>query len=176
VPLSPYITLGDLRAYLGDRDTLTDLEATGAISSASSMIERYTGRDFGPGTRVEAWAATGSTAYFPRATPIASLIYLFVDGAAVAGRIAVGRTAICREDKLPFTGEVEVTYSTLVAVPDDVKLATCITAQAILDSPAMDKNLTAMPGSMGGAYDGPGPGALPRSARSILDPLIRWSP
>lgn len=177
MPAAPYITAAELRAYLSlAPEDPGDFELEVVIAAASAAIEQFCNRDFGPGVRTEGYFQNfGGRVFYPRVPPVESITSATIDGVEVATRIVEGRRGIIRTDGGFWEGEVQITYSTVDPVPEDVKLAAKMTAQAIWESPALDKNLTGVQvgGLLSGAYDSGGPGFIPRGAQSLIAQRIR---
>ncbi|RVT96239.1 hypothetical protein EOD42_14090 [Rhodovarius crocodyli] len=174
MPLAPYATLQQLQDFLSEvsPDASRQADLYAALLRASSAVEDFCCRDFAPGQRTESkWAA--APIMTPRATPVASIISATQDGAPIELVKRMGGSVLARKDGLPFSGEVEVTYTTEAPVPNSVQMATLLTAQAMADAPAYDQNAggTQSAGLYSFSAHAGGAGSLPPAARALLEPL-----
>lgn len=172
MPASPYVTVADMRAWLGETDTSRDAALRGAIDAASAMVERWCGRDFAAAQRTEQVMGTGTAYLFPAVTPITAVASCTVDGRNVPVRFDA--TAVRRTDNWRFEMHepATLTYTAGYAdLPDDIVLATKLTAQAVYGAAALDPNLagesTVGFGSV--MYSPTGPGSIPRAAMALLE-------
>lgn len=172
--LAPYATLADLKARLGEETNARDAELTSFINAATDAVEQFCSRDFGAGTRTE--YGSGPAAFLmPRAEPVTSVTSLTIEGTVVAAKVILQRKAVARTDGLDIEGEWALVYVTNAPVPESVKLATLMTAQAMSDAPAFDANLTgvSVAGVVQGGFQQTGAGNIPLGAQSMLNPYIR---
>lgn len=177
MPLAPYITLAELQAHLSEPsplDPARQADMEGAILTASGLIEAHCSRDFAPGQRTETLLGNGSFV-MPKAKPVAVVTTFIVDGVPRDPKIQLKGAVVSRRDNGAVDGDVTITYSVSEAVPEPVKLATKLTAQAILDAPAFDQNGSGY--QAGGVYSTSmhqfGVGAIPPGAQTILSPFKR---
>lgn len=176
MPAAPYLTVADMRAWLGESDTLNDVAIKGAIDAASAAIERHCGRDFAAGQRTETVFGNGSPYLFPVNTPITAVAACTVDGLAVP--VAFDVMGVRRTDGAAFRNAwpVSLTYTAGHAqLPADLVQAAKYTAQAFYTSNAHDQNLAGenIPGFGSQMYSQTGPGSIPRGALVLLEPLRR---
>lgn len=172
--LAPYATLADLKARLGEETSARDAQLTGFLSAATDAVEQFCGRDFGAGTRTE-YGSGPIPFIMPRAEPVTAVTSLTIDGTLVSARVVLHRKGVVRTDGLDIMGEWVLVYVTDARVPESVKLATLMTAQAMSDAPAFDTNLTgvSVAGVVQGGFQQTGAGNIPLGAQSLLNPYIR---
>lgn len=172
--LAPYATLADLKARLGEETSARDAELTSFINAATDAIEQFCSRDFGAGTRTE-YGSGAANFIMPRAEPISAVTSLTIDGTVVASKVVLQRKGVARADGVEVEGDWALVYVTNAPVPESVKLATLMTAQAMSDAPAFDTNLTgvSVAGVVQGGFQQTGAGNIPLGAQSLLNPYIR---
>lgn len=172
--LAPYASLDDLKSRLGETTSDRDAELTDFLIDATSAVEDFTGRDFGPGTRTEAGRGSGPF-IMPRCIPVATVTSLTINGEAVTPVIELGGKVVSAKERPIIEGEWVLVYTTTEAVPRTVRNATLMTAQAMSDAPAMDGNLTGISvnGVIQGGFQPGGAGYIPTGAQSLLQPFVR---
>lgn len=173
--LTAYADLVELKKRIGEEGTDRDGDLTSFLISASSAINDFTGREFGPGTRTEYGWCSSRPFIMPKAEPIASVVQLKIEGTVVPARIEMGRKAVARADMGLIDGDWELTYIVSEEVPRAVMEAALMTAQAMADAPAFDHNMTtaSIGGVVQGAFQQSGAGYIPQGAQSLLRPLVR---
>jgi hypothetical protein len=176
MPAAPYVTLAEMKAWLGESGTTNDAAIQSAIDAASSAIERHCGRDFAPGQTTEEIWGTGAFYVFPRRTPITAVASCVISGVTIP--VAFNSISVKRQDGLFFGihDTVTLTYTAGASPIDaDVVLATKLTAQAIYGAPAMDQNLggESTVGFGSSSYAPQGPGGIPRAALGYLEKVVR---
>jgi hypothetical protein len=171
----PYITLAELKDWLDETGSDYDGQLLSAISAAEAMIDRFLGYSFGPKTLTEMVPGSGGPTIFPKLTPVTAVSSCTVDGQAVA--VTFNTIGVRRTDGgvFPLSSAIMLTYTGGLPVPDDVKTAMKMTAQAIFSSGDLDANMMgeAIAGAVQGSYQPGGPGSLPIAARTILQPIRR---
>lgn len=177
MPASAYIQLSDLKAWLGITEADDDNLLLAAIMAASGSIEDFCQRDFISAARTEIVYGNGSAYLYPRNTPIASVASVTMeDGTALAFQAEQSRirlTARQSPDQAPITVVYTAGYAQ-AALPEPVKLAVKMTAQAIYDSPAHDQNVMAENlGGFAATFQPGGAGFIPTAAQNLLRPYIR---
>jgi hypothetical protein len=176
MPAFPYVTVAEMRAWLGETDTSRDAALRAAIDAASAMIERWCGRDFATAQRTEQVMGTGTAYLFPTVTPITAVASCTVDGRAIPVRFDIA--AVRRTDSARFEMHEPATLTYTAGydeIPADVILATKLTAQAAYGAGAYDPNLAgeSTVGFGSQMYSQAGPGSMPRAAMALLEPLRR---
>lgn len=171
-----YVTLEEFKEWLDEPDGTYDNQMRAAIAAAEAMVDRFMGRSIGAKATTERVYGTGGGSVFPSRTPVSAVTSCVVDGRAVD----VGFTdiSVFRRDGGSFGSrdEILLTYTAgEAAIPEDVKTATKITAQAIYSAADLDANMTGenAGGVMGGNFQPGGPGSIPRAAQTILSPYRR---
>ena len=176
MPAAPYVTLAEMKAWLGEGGTENDAAIEDAIAKASRAVESHCGRDFAPAQRTEQVFGSGSQYLFMKHTPITAVASCTIRGQAIP--IDFNILAVRRADGGMFGihDNPVVTYTAGEAtIPADVVLATKLTAQAIYGAPAMDQNLAgeSTVGFGSSSYMPEGPGAVPRAAKDLLEKVMR---
>lgn len=144
-----------------------------AVAAAGRAVEAHCGRIFEAATRTETYDGTGSNSLPLRVWPITSIVSVTISDVAqtVADFYIDGRVMRWRKGLFPYAdGNVVVTY-VAGSLPDDVVLATIMTAQAMINAAAVDPNTLGE--SMAGysaSFAPEGAGSVPRGAQSLLTP------
>lgn len=176
MPAAAYVTLAAAKAWLGESGTENDAAIEDAIAKASQAVESYCSRDFASGQRTEQVFGSGSQFLFMKHTPITAVASCIVRGQAIS--VDFNIMAVRRTDGGTFGvhDAPVVTYTAgLAQIPEDVKLATLLTVQAIRGAPALDPNLAgeSTVGFGSASYMPEGPGTVPRAARDLLEKTLR---
>lgn len=181
MPAAAYIQLSDLKSWLGITDGDEDALLLAAILSASASIEDFCQHDLISAQRTEVVYGNGTAYLYPRNaaqdTPITAVASVTMeDGTALAFKAERTRIRLT-ERTAPDQAPITVVYTaghTQSAMPEAVKLATKMTAQAIYDSPAHDQNVMAENlGGFAATFQPGGAGFIPTAAQNLLRPYIR---
>jgi hypothetical protein len=172
----PYITLSELKVWLDEEDSTYDNHMLAAIAAAEAMVDQYLGRSLASATLTERVHGNGSRTLFPQRTPITAVSSCVVNGSAID--VGFDSISVWRKDGAWFdrSDEILLTYTAgFDVIPEDVKTATKITAQAIYSAADLDANMMSenIGGVVSGSYQPFGPGSLPPAARAILAPYRR---
>lgn len=168
------ITVAEAEAWLNITDPSESTGLVDQIEAASAAIEQYCSRKFESAAVTETYTGVGSGMIFLRRTPITAVASITVDNVIKTGfTFDYATIKLSNGEKFPEGSVIVVTYTAgYSSVPYDVRLATKITLQAMVNAQAMDPNL--MSESLGNVFSGGygewGPGALPRAARNLLAP------
>lgn len=173
----PYVTLDELKLFLDERTSEYDAELRVALAAAEAMCDQYMNRSLALATVTEQPLGTGSTPIYPRRTPITGVTSCTVDGNDVP--VTFNALWVRRKDGaywLP-TQNIVLTYTGgLAVIPEDVKTAVKIAAQAARDAPDFDANAVSESGAVNLSYQPGGPGSIPRASQTILSPYKRVHP
>jgi hypothetical protein len=170
----PYVTLDELKDFLGVTTGDHDNQLRAAIAAAEAMADAFMGRSLLSQQVTESVRPTDAPTIYPRRTPITAVASCLVDGTSVD--VTHSDIWVRRSNGAYFARSqvITLTYTGgLAAAPADVKTAIMITAQAVFDAGDLDANLLAEGGNFGGSYQPGGPGSLPRAAQTILAPYRR---
>ncbi len=170
-----YATLDEFKTWLDDPGSEYDGQMRSALAAAEAMVDRFLGRSMAVKAATERVYGSGGNSVFPARTPITAVSACLIDGEAV--EVGFTDISVYRKDGGSFgmRDEILVTYTAGATVPEDVKTATMITAQAIYSAADLDANMTGenVAGVLGGSYQPGGPGSIPPAARTILAPYRR---
>ncbi len=172
MPVAPYVTVSEMKNWLGETTSDNDEKLRSAALIASSLVESFCERDLASATKTETLYGNGSGWLFPRRTPITAVSSCVVDGAAVAVTLEPERIKRADNGIFEYQKAVTVTYTAGYAkLPEDVVHAVKLTAQAIYNSPAYDHNFQSenLSGVFSGSYHQFGPSNIPPAARFMLE-------
>jgi hypothetical protein len=172
MPAAPYVTVSELKGWLGETTSDNDEKLRSAALIASSLIERLCERDLSAATKVETLYGNGSCWLFPRRTPITAVSSCVVDGSSVPVTFEPERIKRTDSGIFEYQKAVTITFTAGYAkLPEDVVHAAKLTAQAIYNSPAYDQNFQAenLSGVFSGSYHQFGPSNIPPAARFMLE-------
>ncbi|MGG5810935.1 hypothetical protein [Falsiroseomonas sp. CW058] len=146
------------------------------LAAAGRAVEAHCNRVFEAAARTEVHDGTDSDGIPLRHQPVASISALRVGGAPVdlANVYADGPVLRWRGGFFPRgRGNVEVSY-TAGSLPEDVALATVMTAQAMINAATLDPNTTGeSTAGYSASFSPEGAGSIPRAAQSLLRPHIK---
>ena len=167
-----YVSLNDMKAWLGEKTTDNDAQISSAILVASSLIAGFCEYELLAATKTETIFGNGSKSLFPRRLPITAVASCMENGVAVP--VSFHPEAITRTDGYVFQAHAPVQVAFTAGydpLPDDVVHAAMLTAQAVYNSPAFDQNFQSenVAGVFSGAYHQFGPGNVPPAARLMLE-------
>jgi len=169
-----YITLAEAKSWLNVTDTSEDTVLLALIEAATSAVEGVADRTFTSATITESYTGMGSKFLFLHRTPITAVTSVSLADSGTTATVDFTKVNIRRTDGgiFPYGEKVVVTYTGgYTTIPQDVKMATKITLQAMRNAQAIDPNLggEALGGVFYGSFDMYGPGAVPRAARTLLN-------
>lgn len=172
MPAAPYVSVNDMKTWLGETTSDNDEKLRSAALIASSLIESFCERDLASAAKTETLYGNGSRWLLPRRTPITAVASCLVEGVSVP--VSFEPTRIKRTDNSIFEYQQAVTLTFTAGytkLPDDVAHATKLTAQAIYNSPAYDQNFQTenLSGVFSGSYHQFGPSNIPPAARLMLE-------
>jgi hypothetical protein len=172
MPVAPYVSLSEMKVWLGENSTENDEKISGATIIASTLVQSFCERDLASASATETLYGNGTRWLLPRRTPITGVASCLVEGVAVPVSFEPERIKRTDHGVFEYQQAVSVTFTAGYAVlPNDVVHATKLTAQAIYNSPAYDQNFQAenLSGVFSGAYHQFGPSNMPPAARLILE-------